>query len=98
MNATTGLSFGIGIHVGQAVIGNIGTVQQMNYTAIGDTVNLAKRLQENADGGQVILSQAAYKAVESTVVVEDLGPLQAKGRTTAEPIYLLSGLKTSVPS
>ena len=67
------LSYGVGIHVGNAVVGNIGTAQQMNYTAIGDTVNLAKRLQEKAQGGQIILSQAAYEAVKDTVTVEDLG-------------------------
>jgi class 3 adenylate cyclase/DNA-binding response OmpR family regulator len=86
------LSFGIGIHVGQAVVGNIGTVQQMNYTAIGDTVNLAKRLQENAQGGQIILSQDAYNAVKDVVVVEDLGPIPVKGRVAEVHSYLLVDL------
>jgi class 3 adenylate cyclase len=88
-----GLSFGIGLHVGQAVVGNIGTAQQMNYTAIGDTVNLAKRLQENAEGGQVILSQAAYDVVWNWVTVENLGPLVVKGRTAPVHTYRLVGLK-----
>jgi adenylate cyclase len=86
------LNFGIGIHVGQAVVGNIGTVQQMNYTTIGDTVNLAKRLQERAEGGQIILSQAAYEAVQDAVTVEDLGPLTVKGRTAPVYTYNLVGL------
>jgi class 3 adenylate cyclase/DNA-binding response OmpR family regulator len=87
------LNFGIGIHVGQAVVGNIGTAQQMNYTTIGDTVNLAKRLQENATGGQIVLSQAAYEAVKGSVVVEDLGPLLVKGRTASVHTYQLIDLK-----
>jgi class 3 adenylate cyclase/DNA-binding response OmpR family regulator len=87
-----GLSFGIGLHLGQAVVGNIGTAQQMNYTAIGDTVNLTKRLQEYADGGQIILSQAMYEAVRDHVTVEDLGPLLVKGRTAAVHTYRLVGL------
>ena len=95
-NATTPdsncLSFGIGIHVGQAVVGNIGTVQQMNYTAIGDTVNLAKRLQENAQGGQIILSQDVYDTVKDHVIVEDLGPISVKGRTAEVHSYLLIDL------
>jgi class 3 adenylate cyclase/DNA-binding response OmpR family regulator len=95
-NATTPdsncLSFGIGIHVGQAVVGNIGTAQQMNYTAIGDTVNLAKRLQENAAGGQIILSQDVYDTVKDHVIVEDLGPMPVKGRTAEVHSYLLIDL------
>jgi len=95
-NATTSdsscLSFGIGIHMGQAVVGNIGTAQQMNYTAVGDTVNLAKRLQENAAGGQIILSQDVYDTVKDYVVVEDLGPISVKGRTAEVHSYLLTDL------
>jgi class 3 adenylate cyclase len=86
------LSFGIGIHVGQAVVGNVGTVQQMNYTAIGDAVNLAKRLQEHAAGGQIILSQAAYEALQDEVFVQDLGLLAVKGRAATEHAYSLQGL------
>ncbi|MDM8530936.1 adenylate/guanylate cyclase domain-containing protein [Anaerolineales bacterium HSG25] len=85
------LSFGVGIHVGPAVVGNIGTVQQMNYTAIGDTVNLAKRLQENAEGGQIIISQQAYDLVKSYVQVRDLGPLTVKGRAAIVHTYELLG-------
>lgn len=87
------LSFGIGIHLGQAVVGNIGTPQQMNYTAIGDTINLAKRLEENADGGQILLSQAAYNNVQSHVTVKDLGQLAVKGRAATEHAYQLIDLK-----
>jgi adenylate cyclase len=86
------LSFGIGIHMGQAVVGNIGTAQQMNYTAVGDTINLAKRLQENAQGGQIILSQAVYDTVKEYVVVDDLGPITVKGRTAEVHSYLLIDL------
>ena len=86
------LTFGIGVHVGPAVVGNIGTAQQMNYTAIGDTVNVAKRLQENAGGGQILLSQAVYNAIKDDAVVKDLGPMTIKGRTAAENVYILLDL------
>ena len=49
------LNFGIGVGIGEAVVGNIGTAQMMNYTIIGDSVNKVKRLQENAKGGQITL-------------------------------------------
>jgi class 3 adenylate cyclase len=70
----------------------VGTVQQMNYTAIGDAVNLAKRLQEHAAGGQIILSQAAYEALQDEVFVQDLGLLAVKGRAATEHAYSLQGL------
>jgi adenylate cyclase len=87
------LNYGVGINVGDAVVGNIGTDKQRNYTAIGDSVNYAKRLQENARGGQILLSQAAYQLVKDQVVVEELPPLQVKGRSVPEPVYQVMGLK-----
>lgn len=83
------LSFGIGIHTGEAVVGNIGTSQQMNFTVVGDTVNLAKRLQENAEGGQILLSETTYEAIKHAVTVRDLGLIEVKGRLSAEQIFEL---------
>ena len=61
------LNFGVGINAGEAVVGNIGTEKQRNYTAIGDAVNYAKRLQENAKGGQILISLAAYELVKDHI-------------------------------
>jgi adenylate cyclase len=83
------LRFGVGINVGEAVVGNVGTAELMNYTAIGDSVNLAKRLQENAEAGQILLSQSAYDAVREHVRVRALGPIRVKGRSNTEPAYEL---------
>jgi adenylate cyclase len=87
------LGFGVGINVGEAVVGNVGTAELMNYTAIGDSVNLAKRLQENAEAGQILLSQSAYEAVRQHVRVRTLKPIKVKGRSGTEPVYELVGLK-----
>ncbi len=87
------LNFGVGINAGEAVVGNIGTEQQRNYSAIGDAVNYAKRLQENAKGGQILMSQAAYQHVEGLVEVIELPPLQVKGRSTPEVVYEVVRLK-----
>ncbi|MEM7348757.1 MAG: response regulator, partial [Chloroflexota bacterium] len=57
------LRFGVGVGVGETVVGNIGTPQMMNYTVIGDAVNKVKRLQENAAGGQILISQETYYLV-----------------------------------
>lgn len=87
------LDYGVGINVGDAVVGNIGTDKQRNYSAIGDSVNYAKRLQENAKGGQILLSQSAYEVVKANVEVKELPPLQVKGRSVPEPVYEVIGLK-----
>lgn len=81
------LSFGVGINCGTAIVGNIGTELKLDYTAVGDVVNYGKRLQENARGGQVLLSQAAYERVKDRVVANALEPIQVKGRSAMEPIY-----------
>jgi len=81
------LSFGVGINFGTAIVGNIGTELKLDYTAVGDVVNYGKRLQENARGGQVLLSQAAYELVRDRVIANALEPIQVKGRSAMEPVY-----------
>ncbi|MBI5565974.1 MAG: GAF domain-containing protein [Chloroflexi bacterium] len=87
------LNFGVGINAGEAVVGNIGTEKQRNYIAIGDAVNYAKRLQENAKGGQILISLAAYELVKDQITVLELPPLQVKGRAVPEPVWEVIGLK-----
>lgn len=87
------LQFGIGINMGESVVGNVGTPVQMNYTAIGDTVNVAKRLQEMAQGGQILLSQRTYERVADYVQVKALDVAQIKGRKSPEQVYELLALK-----
>ncbi|MDE3090637.1 MAG: GAF domain-containing protein [Chloroflexota bacterium] len=86
------LHFGIGIHTGEAVVGNVGTEQQMNFTAIGDAVNLAKRLQENAKGGQILLSEQTYARVRQQVEAHALPSLKVKGRRAITEVWELVGL------
>ncbi|MDO4799550.1 MAG: adenylate/guanylate cyclase domain-containing protein, partial [Bacillota bacterium] len=57
------VQFGIGIHCGPAIVGNIGASFRLDYTAIGDTVNTAARLESNAKAGQILISQAVYDRV-----------------------------------
>ncbi len=59
------LGLGIGLHTGEAVVGNIGSEKVMDYTVVGLVVNVAKRLQEIAHGGQIMLSEETFKLVES---------------------------------
>ena len=87
------LSFGMGVNTGEAVVGNVGGEDQMEYTPIGDAVNLAKRLQESAKPGQILLSQSTYEKVEGYVEVNALPPIQVRGRTAFEQVYELVGLR-----
>ena len=86
------LCFGIGINTGEAVAGNVGGEEQMDYTLIGDAVNLSRRLQENAGPNQILLGKATYELVKSQVKVEVLDRVQVKGRTAVEQVYSVLGI------
>ena len=73
--------------IGDAVVGNIGAPQLMNYTVIGDAVNKVKRLQENARGGQILISQVTYLMVQEYVQARSLGQVHLKGQPYPEVIY-----------
>lgn len=87
------LSYSIGVHVGEAVVGYIGTNYAVNYTAIGDTVNLAKRLQEAAAPGQILLDEAVVKRLNGQIKAQAMGELQVKGRSQPTHIYQLEAVK-----
>jgi PAS domain S-box-containing protein len=87
------LSFGIGIHYGEAVLGWIGTEKRLEYTAIGDSVNTAKRIQENAAQNQILISAAAYQRVKEAVIARPFAPLPVKGKTQPLEVWEILGLK-----
>jgi class 3 adenylate cyclase/CheY-like chemotaxis protein len=91
-----GLSYSVGVNVGEAVVGYIGTERAMNYTAIGDTVNLAKRLQEYGSPGQVLVEEAVIKRLGNLAQYRPLGELKVKGRKQPAFAYELMGLRPIV--
>ena len=79
------LLINFGIHTGMAVVGNVGTVELMDFTAVGDTVNVAARLQSNAESGQILVSEGVYRYVEDFVFGRSRGAIKVKGRE--EPVH-----------
>lgn len=75
------VSFGIGVHVGEAVVGNIGSPQRMDYTAIGDTVNTAARLEANAPAGTIYISRTVADILKDRICTTSLGDtIKLKGK------------------
>lgn len=82
-----GLGLGVGICTGEAIVGNIGAEQFMDYTVIGNTPNTAKRLQENAQAGQILIDEVTKQAVADLMPTREIPPLLLKGRSSAVPAY-----------
>lgn len=87
------LSFGVGIHYGAAVLGLIGTEKRIEYTAIGNSVNMTKRIQENAAKNQILISEQAYVRVEKLIEAQSIRPLMGKGKREPIEVYEILGLK-----
>ena len=86
------LQFGIGISVGEAVVGNIGTPKLMNFTVVGETVVLGQRLQTRAAGGQTLICQQTCDLVRDHVRARPLGTIELKGLSD-RPVFELLGLR-----
>jgi adenylate cyclase len=80
------IAMGVGLHTGEATIGYIGSDKRSEYTAVGDTVNLASRLESNAAGGQILISEATATATNNIFPVAAREPLTVKNRL--QPVNL----------
>ena len=75
----------MGLNTGLVVVGKIGDNLRMDYTAVGDTTHVASRLEQLAEPGSIVISEATYRLVRGYIRVEDLGRLSVKGKT--DPIH-----------
>lgn len=85
--------FRVGVNTGPALVGNIGSQALRGFTAIGDTTNVAARLQTAAPPGGVVIGPAARAALGGDVEVDQLGPLAVKGRAESVEAFLLRRLR-----
>jgi len=86
------MSFGIGVHCGEAIVGNLGPTFRKDYTAIGDTVNTAARLESIASRSQVLISKDIYDLLEGRISAESIGEIPLKGKSIPLEIFSLTGV------
>ena len=80
------IGVGMGLHTGEVVVGYIGSDRRSEYTAIGDTVNTSSRLESNAQGGEILISDATAKAAHSRYKLKPREPIMVKNRQ--QPVML----------
>jgi class 3 adenylate cyclase/tetratricopeptide (TPR) repeat protein len=81
----------LGLNTGMVVVGRIGDDLRMDYTAVGDTTNVAARLQSLAQPGTILVAEPTYRLVEGYVRSEAQGPVQLRGRSQPVPVYSIIG-------
>ncbi len=95
-NGNKAVEIGIGINSGEAVVGNIGSKERrLDYTVIGDNVNLASRLQTaaNAMGVKILISKRAYKDISDIVNARAIPSINVKGKKEPVEVYIVESLK-----
>lgn len=91
------LPIGVAVHAGTAFVGNVGSAGVIDFTALGDTVNTAARLQSEAAAGEVILSEAVYAALSGYSLDTERRSLTLRGVEAPMPVYVLRPQQFKTP-
>ena len=91
------LSIRVGVNTGEVISGSIGSATRMDYTVVGDTVNVASRLESNGRPGGVLISDTVYRHIAGLVEAEQLEPIHVKNRVQPVDVYLIDVLKLPTP-
>jgi adenylate cyclase len=86
------LGFGVGVNCGEAIVGNLGPSFRKDYTAIGDAINTAARLESSAQRSQVLISQDIVDILGERIQVESIGAIPLKGKSVPLEVYVLRGV------
>jgi adenylate cyclase len=86
------VGFGVGVNCGEAVVGNIGCDFRMDYTAIGDTVNTAARLESNAKAEQILISEDVYERLKDRIKATPVGEIPLKGKSNKIMVYSVDSI------
>lgn len=89
------VGFGVGVNCGAAIVGNLGPSFRKDYTAIGDTVNTAARLESNAKRSEVLISSYVYELVKDRITAEPIGEIPLKGKSVKLEVYSVTGINTN---
>ncbi len=92
-----GLRIGIGINTGPVMVGTIGSRRTLQYTAIGDAMNVTARLCSHAEPGEILISESTYALCRAHVIAEAREPLRVKGKEQALPVRVARQVRETAP-